>query len=105
MDTLYASFPAYLYLNVTWARYLLTPLLEFQDSSLYSNISAMDGLGESLDYFIKNNSIKLTGIRPFVPKCNNSQHSFTIYNRKYVYSIEFEGNEELITIVQVPLPR
>jgi len=52
VDILYASFPAYLYLNATWARYLLTPLLEYQDSPLYSDVSAIDGFGKWLELYI-----------------------------------------------------
>ncbi|KAK7045353.1 hypothetical protein VNI00_007602 [Paramarasmius palmivorus] len=36
VEVIYASLPAYLYINATWGRYLLEPLLENQQSSLYA---------------------------------------------------------------------
>jgi len=45
VDTLYASFPAFLFLNTTLAGKLLEPLLEFQHSSLYKNDYAAPDLG------------------------------------------------------------
>lgn len=44
---LYASLPAILYLNATWAGYLLRPLLEFEASALYSQTFAAPDLGNS----------------------------------------------------------
>lgn len=46
---LYASFPAYLYLNPQLGKYLLAPLLEFQESSQYTNAYAAQNLGR-LEY-------------------------------------------------------
>ncbi|KAF9527912.1 hypothetical protein CPB83DRAFT_371296 [Crepidotus variabilis] len=45
VDTLYAAFPAYLYLNTSLAGHLLEPLLEFQSSSGYTNAYAAPDLG------------------------------------------------------------
>jgi hypothetical protein len=42
---MYASFPAFLFLNATLAGKLLEPLLEFQASSLYRNNYAAPDLG------------------------------------------------------------
>jgi hypothetical protein len=48
VEILYASFPAFLFLNTTLAGKLLEPLLEFQDSSLYRNDYAAPDLGTVL---------------------------------------------------------
>jgi len=45
VSTLYSSFPAFLYLNATWGGYLLDSLLEYQNSSAYTNAYAAEGLG------------------------------------------------------------
>ncbi|KAK7035331.1 hypothetical protein VNI00_011862 [Paramarasmius palmivorus] len=45
VETIYASFPAFLYINATWGRYLLEPLLQYQQSSLYANNYAAPDLG------------------------------------------------------------
>ena len=47
VDVLYAAFPAYLYLNPQLGKYLLAPLLEFQESSQYTNAYAAQNLGSS----------------------------------------------------------
>ena len=48
VEILYASFPAFLFLNTTLAGKLLEPLLEFQDSWLYGNDYAAPDLGTIL---------------------------------------------------------
>ncbi|KAK7045344.1 hypothetical protein VNI00_007593 [Paramarasmius palmivorus] len=45
VEIIYASFPAYLYINATWCRYLLEPLFEYQKSSLYTINYAAPDLG------------------------------------------------------------
>jgi hypothetical protein len=45
VDVLFASFPGFLYYNATYGRYLLEPLLRYQDSSLYSKGYAAPDLG------------------------------------------------------------
>ncbi|KAK0481511.1 hypothetical protein IW261DRAFT_1606804 [Armillaria novae-zelandiae] len=47
VEILYASFPAYLYFNTTWAGYLLEPLLRYQQSSQYTKAYAAPDLGSS----------------------------------------------------------
>jgi len=46
VEVIYASFPAFLYLNATLAGRLLEPLLEFQSSALYSQVYAASDLGK-----------------------------------------------------------
>lgn len=48
VEVLYASFPFFLYLNATWGGQLLTPLLEFQDSSQWTQPYAARDLGQYL---------------------------------------------------------
>ncbi|KAK7045340.1 hypothetical protein VNI00_007589 [Paramarasmius palmivorus] len=45
VEIIYASFPAYLYINATWCRYLLEPLLEYQQSPNHPNNYAAPDLG------------------------------------------------------------
>ncbi|KAF8960765.1 hypothetical protein BDZ97DRAFT_1630582, partial [Flammula alnicola] len=47
VDTMYASFPAFLYINASLAGFLLRPLLEAQTSSQYTNLYAAPDLGSS----------------------------------------------------------
>ncbi|PBK93234.1 DUF1793-domain-containing protein [Armillaria gallica] len=47
VEILYASFPVYLYINATWAGYLLEPLLRYQQSSQYAKAYAAPDLGSS----------------------------------------------------------
>ncbi|KAK0500708.1 hypothetical protein EDD18DRAFT_1101725 [Armillaria luteobubalina] len=47
VDIIYASFPAYLYFNATWAGYFLEPLLRYQQSLQYTKIYAAPDLGSS----------------------------------------------------------
>lgn len=49
MEVLYASFPFFLYLNASYAGYLLSPLLEYQDSPQWSQPYAARDLGGLLD--------------------------------------------------------
>ncbi|KAK1226778.1 hypothetical protein PQX77_010239 [Marasmius sp. AFHP31] len=48
VETLYAAFPAFLYINSTWCQYLLEPLLQYQSSSQYTKFYAAPDLGMSL---------------------------------------------------------
>ena len=69
VDTLYAALPAFLYLNPEIVGYLLSPLLEYQDSSAYTlgyaarNIGSSypsaiaDGITDSHDYRIEGKAI------------------------------------------------
>ncbi|KAK0196527.1 hypothetical protein F5146DRAFT_1129307 [Armillaria mellea] len=45
VEIIYASFPAYLYINATRAGYLLEPLLRYQQSSQYAGVYAAPDLG------------------------------------------------------------
>ncbi|KAK0481513.1 hypothetical protein IW261DRAFT_1681573 [Armillaria novae-zelandiae] len=56
VEILYASFPAYLYFNTTWAGYLLEPLLRHQQSSQYTKNYAAPDLGSSYPSAVGNNS-------------------------------------------------
>ncbi|KIK65872.1 hypothetical protein GYMLUDRAFT_218622 [Collybiopsis luxurians FD-317 M1] len=47
VETLYASFPAFLYINASWAGYILESLLQFEASSLYSADFAARDLGNA----------------------------------------------------------
>ncbi|KAK1219797.1 hypothetical protein PQX77_017461 [Marasmius sp. AFHP31] len=47
VETLYAAFPAFLYINSTWCQYLLEPLLQYQSSSRYNKSYAAPDLGFS----------------------------------------------------------
>jgi Domain of unknown function (DUF4965) len=54
IEVLYAAFPAILYINASWAGYLLKPLLQFESSALYNvNFSAGD-LGSNFPTAIGN---------------------------------------------------
>ncbi|KAI0793187.1 hypothetical protein C8Q75DRAFT_749208 [Abortiporus biennis] len=62
VETLYAAFPTFLYVNATYAGYLLDPLLEYQDSSFYDKPYAARDLGESYPLAPGNNAAHLQGI-------------------------------------------
>ncbi|KIK51941.1 hypothetical protein GYMLUDRAFT_180789 [Collybiopsis luxurians FD-317 M1] len=47
IDVMYAAFPAILYINSSWAGYLLEPLLQYESSQLYSNNFTAGDLGDS----------------------------------------------------------
>ncbi|KAF9257546.1 hypothetical protein L218DRAFT_1080868 [Marasmius fiardii PR-910] len=47
VETIYAAFPAFLYMNSTWAQYLLEPLLQYQTSSQYTASYAAPDIGMS----------------------------------------------------------
>ncbi|KAJ8076123.1 hypothetical protein PM082_022108 [Marasmius tenuissimus] len=47
VETLYAAFPTFLYINPTWCQYLLEPLLQYQLSSRYTKSHAAPDLGPS----------------------------------------------------------
>ncbi|KAL0063805.1 hypothetical protein AAF712_009250 [Marasmius tenuissimus] len=47
VETLYAAFPTFLYINPTWCQYLLEPLLQYQSSSRYTKSYAAPDLGPS----------------------------------------------------------
>ncbi|KAK0466308.1 uncharacterized protein EV420DRAFT_1617584 [Desarmillaria tabescens] len=61
VEILYASFPAYLYFNTTWAGYLLEPLLRYQQSSQYTKTYAAPDLGSSYPNAKGNNSPSISG--------------------------------------------
>lgn len=46
VDTLFAAFPAFLYLNPELAGYLLVPLLNYQDSPAYTQQYAAKNIGQ-----------------------------------------------------------
>ena len=46
VETIYASFPFFLYINPDYAGQLLSPLLEFQDSVRYDQVYAARDLGQ-----------------------------------------------------------
>ncbi|KAJ3967181.1 hypothetical protein EV361DRAFT_931862 [Lentinula raphanica] len=52
VEVLYASLPAILYFNATWTRYLLEPLLQYQQSSLYQLSLASQDLGSAFPYAV-----------------------------------------------------
>ncbi|PBK74135.1 hypothetical protein ARMSODRAFT_1014448 [Armillaria solidipes] len=56
VEILYATFPAYLYFNSTWAGYLLEPLLRYQQSLQYTKTYAAPDLGQSYPNVDGNNS-------------------------------------------------
>ncbi|KAK0499071.1 hypothetical protein EDD18DRAFT_1350503 [Armillaria luteobubalina] len=60
VEIIYASFPAYLYFNATWAGYLLEPLLRFQQPSQSTKNYAASDLGSSYP-IAGNNNISLSG--------------------------------------------
>ncbi|KAK7045364.1 hypothetical protein VNI00_007613 [Paramarasmius palmivorus] len=47
VDRIFASLPAYLYINATWVRYLLEPLFQFPQSPLYTEQYAAPNLGSN----------------------------------------------------------
>ncbi|KAK0481475.1 hypothetical protein IW261DRAFT_1334705 [Armillaria novae-zelandiae] len=61
VEILYATFPAYLYFNTTWAGYLLEPLLRHQQSSQYTVIYAAPDLGLMYPIVGDNNSPSISG--------------------------------------------
>ena len=46
VDVLYSAFPAILYINATWTSYILSPLLESQDSEFSTQSFALQDIGE-----------------------------------------------------------
>ncbi|KAK0481514.1 hypothetical protein IW261DRAFT_1334456 [Armillaria novae-zelandiae] len=61
VEMLYASFPAYLYFNTTWAGYLIEPLLRYQQSSQYTKDFAAPDLGSLYPNASGNSSPSLSG--------------------------------------------
>ena len=55
VEVLYAAFPAILYLNATWAGYLLRPLMEFEESALYAESFAAPDLGNAFPVVVNEN--------------------------------------------------
>ncbi|KAL0578373.1 hypothetical protein V5O48_003625 [Marasmius crinis-equi] len=45
VETLYAAFPTFLFVNPTWCRYLLEPLLQYESSSQYTKSYAAPDIG------------------------------------------------------------
>ncbi|THU81541.1 hypothetical protein K435DRAFT_693318 [Dendrothele bispora CBS 962.96] len=56
VSTLYANFPALLYLNSSWGGYLLDSLLQYQSSPSYGNRYAAPNLGSSYPLALGNTS-------------------------------------------------
>ncbi|KIK65828.1 hypothetical protein GYMLUDRAFT_38307 [Collybiopsis luxurians FD-317 M1] len=54
VEVLYAAWPAILYLNASWAGYLLEPLLQFESSGLYNEGFAAEDLGNAFPSAIGN---------------------------------------------------
>ena len=79
VDSLYAAMPAFLYLNPEIVGYLLSPLLEYQDSSVYTlsyaarNIGSSypnataDGILSTHEYSIEGKSHLRDALLPFSP--------------------------------------
>ncbi|PBK76561.1 hypothetical protein ARMSODRAFT_875663 [Armillaria solidipes] len=61
VEILYATFPAYLYFNTTWAGYLLEPLLRYQQSSQYTETYAAPDLGLLYPIIGGNNGPSISG--------------------------------------------
>ncbi|EMD33464.1 hypothetical protein CERSUDRAFT_118047 [Gelatoporia subvermispora B] len=66
VEVLYQAFPMYLYLNASFAKSLLSPLLEYQDSALYHNPYAAMDLGPNYpvaagDNYTHNAGVEQTG--------------------------------------------
>ncbi|KAK0233866.1 hypothetical protein IW262DRAFT_1505074 [Armillaria fumosa] len=61
VEILYATFPAYLYFNTTWAGYLLEPLLRYQQSSQYIETYAAPDLGLLYPIIGGNNGPSISG--------------------------------------------
>lgn len=58
VDTLYAAFPMFIYLNPELGGYLLAPLLEYQDSISYTLEYAAKNIGAS-DIFTATFTLRL----------------------------------------------
>ncbi|KIK51207.1 hypothetical protein GYMLUDRAFT_181767, partial [Collybiopsis luxurians FD-317 M1] len=56
VDVMYAAFPAILYINASWAGYLLKPLLQFQSSELYNKDFAAEDLGNVFPMAVGNST-------------------------------------------------
>lgn len=71
VETLYSAFPAFLYLNPDLVGYLLTPLLEYQESGAYTLPYAPQNLGNSYPVATGNNSAHGFGVEGVLPidKC------------------------------------
>lgn len=48
VDVLYAAMPVYLYLNPNILGYLLSPLMEYQESTQYENQYAAQDIGNDI---------------------------------------------------------
>lgn len=75
VDTLFAAFPAFLYLNPELGGYLLSPLWELQDSSsdLLTSYAAMN-IGMLFDHAKKSITEWNSSCRLCLPKRNSRQH-------------------------------
>lgn len=70
VDVLYSAFPAFIYLNPALGKYLLTPLLEYQDSPMYTLDYAARNIGTKIQLVILR--ISLTQIfRLCIPECDS----------------------------------
>jgi hypothetical protein len=52
VEVLYASWPAIMYVNATWGKYLLEPLLSYEGSNIYQKDYAAPDLGEWFLLFV-----------------------------------------------------
>jgi hypothetical protein len=68
VEKIYASLPIFLYINPSYVRMLLEPLLEFQNSPIYTNGYAAPDLGTKP--FQGCIELRLTFNRLGIPKCN-----------------------------------
>ncbi|KAF5378651.1 hypothetical protein D9757_009532 [Collybiopsis confluens] len=57
VEIMYAAFPSILYINASWAGYLLEPLLAFQSSPLYTQGYAAGDLGNAFPSAVGNNAL------------------------------------------------
>lgn len=62
VETLYAAFPIFLYLNASYGKPLLAPLLDYQDSSLYTLPYAASDLGTQYPVASGDSSTSTMGI-------------------------------------------
>ncbi|CAA7266373.1 unnamed protein product [Cyclocybe aegerita] len=61
VNTMYAAFPVFLYLDPGFAGYMLEPLLEYQASSAYNNVFAAADLGISYPDALGNSTSNVLG--------------------------------------------
>lgn len=75
VDVTYAALPMYLYLNSSLLGYLLRPLLEYQESSLYPNPYAAIDIGKwTLGHLVRVADRRLAGSNYSMATGNNEEH-------------------------------